>query len=296
MKIVDPERYCDRGFSLIELLLAIVIVLGVVGAMFQLFVQSERLMRDREVLLETQQSARAVAAMIADEIFMGGQGVPLYAARFDTIGSEATEVFLPGTDASRLRLRTQSQNTDTVLGTSGPSTFEAGVRVTAQTLDPGFRPAVGHYVFLWGQSTDAWTWIRARVEPETSPSGLALTPVQFGTGGNRFVTLPRVSEEYAVSFRLSGRSIMRGELRNLSDLNDPLFRELSVGDDFVRLEFVYYDGSGRVRDPATLAGRRDIRRVDFVLEAEGTATLSDGRRPHFIATMTATPRNLEILP
>src|SRR5215470_18258811 len=91
-----------KGFSLIELLIALSIALGLSAMMFQLFHQNERVIRDQTLIMEMQQTARVVASQIADEIRMGGQGVPIYASRFDTAPSEATAVILASSNATRI--------------------------------------------------------------------------------------------------------------------------------------------------------------------------------------------------
>ena len=62
-----------KGFSLIELLVALVVALGLATMMFQLFHQNERVIRDQTLIMEMRQTARVVASQIADEIRMAGQ-------------------------------------------------------------------------------------------------------------------------------------------------------------------------------------------------------------------------------
>src|SRR4051812_29920307 len=82
------------GFTLAELLIALLITAGLSTIVFQLFQQNERVFRDQNLLIEMQQSARVVASQISDEIRMAGQGVPLYAASFDSVKAEATAPIL----------------------------------------------------------------------------------------------------------------------------------------------------------------------------------------------------------
>src|SRR5437016_3471554 len=94
-----------QGFSLIEMLLALMIGLLLSSMMFQLFHQNERVVRDQTLIMEMQQTARVVASQIADEIRMAGQGVPHYAASFDPAPSEAAAVILDSSNASRIEFR-----------------------------------------------------------------------------------------------------------------------------------------------------------------------------------------------
>ena len=95
LEIENPYRVgssCHRGFSLIELLMAMAITMGIGMVVFQLFYQNERVFRDQNLIVEMQQNARAVASQISEEIRMAGQGVPVYAATFDSAPSEARNV------------------------------------------------------------------------------------------------------------------------------------------------------------------------------------------------------------
>ena len=94
-----------RGFSLIELLLALAISLGIGAAMFQLFHQNERVFRDQHLIIEMQQGARAAAAQIADEVRMAGEGVPVFASTFDDGKYEAVAAILPSSTATRIDFR-----------------------------------------------------------------------------------------------------------------------------------------------------------------------------------------------
>ena len=79
-----PDRRYRSGFSLLELSIAMAITVGMGAVVFTLLFQNQNLFRDRNLTIEMQQSARAVASMMADEIRMAGQGVPAFAASMDT--------------------------------------------------------------------------------------------------------------------------------------------------------------------------------------------------------------------
>ena len=79
-----PATNSRSGFSLVELMFAMTITLGIGLIVFQMFLQNENVFRDQTSLLEMQQSARAVASMIADDVRLAGQGVPVYAAAQDS--------------------------------------------------------------------------------------------------------------------------------------------------------------------------------------------------------------------
>src|SRR5258706_12118958 len=101
-----------RGFSLIELLMALGIAFILTTMMFQLFHQNERVTRDQTLIMEMQQTARIVASQIAEEVRMAGQGIPIEAAGFDSAPSEATVVILRTSTANRIDFRAGLSNVE----------------------------------------------------------------------------------------------------------------------------------------------------------------------------------------
>src|SRR5215831_6843353 len=119
-----------KGFSLAELLIALLItlILGMIG--LQLFRQNERTFETQITASEVQQNARAVLFQINDEIRRAGQGVPIYASKFDLTPGEPIATLLDGSDATHLRIREDYSNVQADILTT-PSTF---VLNTAQSL------------------------------------------------------------------------------------------------------------------------------------------------------------------
>src|SRR5439155_15537932 len=89
------------------------ITVGIGLTVFQLFHRNERVFRDQNLIIEMQQNARAVASQIAEEIRMTGQGVPVYAATFDSLPSEATTSIMPTSTSSRIDFRAGVSNIET---------------------------------------------------------------------------------------------------------------------------------------------------------------------------------------
>src|SRR2546426_301865 len=109
-----------KGFSLVELLMALTIALGLSTMLFQMFHQNERVIRDQTLIMEMQQTARVVASQIADEIRMAGQGVPVYASHFDTTPSEAAAVILASSTDTRIDFRAGLSNIETAVTSLAP--------------------------------------------------------------------------------------------------------------------------------------------------------------------------------
>src|SRR5262252_4553531 len=121
---------CHRGFSLIELLMAMTITVGIGMVVFQLFYRNERVFRDQNLILEMQQNARAVASQIAEEIRMAGQGVPLYAATFDGVDSDAVTAILPTSTTYRIDFRAGVSNVETAATSPLPIDCALGATTT----------------------------------------------------------------------------------------------------------------------------------------------------------------------
>src|SRR5438552_2599315 len=100
-----PFSRGDSGFSLVEVLVATAITIGIGSIVFQLFHQNERIFRDEAVLMEMQQTARMVVSQIGDDIRIAGQGVP----------PELGEVVLPGSSGQRLNLRAGFSTTESIV-------------------------------------------------------------------------------------------------------------------------------------------------------------------------------------
>src|SRR5262249_52761111 len=134
----------QKGFTLTEVLVAVLVTLIIATAVFQLFERNERLYRDQNIVTEMQQSARAAMSQISDEIRAAGQGTPRFAASFDSADSEATVVVLAGSSSTRLSLRAGLAPAEANATAPQPLTLTLGV-ATSVTVDSaaGFYNAVG---------------------------------------------------------------------------------------------------------------------------------------------------------
>src|SRR5262245_1854822 len=192
-----------KGFSLIELLVALSVTMLLASMMFQLFQQNERVLRDQTLIMEMQQTARIVISQIADEIRMAGQGVPLYATGFDTGPSEATAVILNSSSAIRIDFRAGLSNVEKTA--IGPADFSLNTsRSLAVANGSGFVP--GKFIYIFGPTGAApWTWLRAELTSSGS-TNLTLIPRNSGTVDTafHFISAPTITLEEAVSISLSG--------------------------------------------------------------------------------------------
>ncbi len=307
----------QQGFSIPELLMAMAITLSIGLVALQLFQQNERIFRDQNLAFEAQQSARLVAAQIAEELRMAGQGVPVYAAASDTSPAEDTAIFLSGTTTGAVQFRADLSNAEahvtspmplkltpgvsTTLAVSGASAFSN----TLWTASPS-----GAYVYIWGQAANGWAWVRAQLTGiSASANTLTITPSQAGEAGRwagadgvlntgddviQFNKPPFVTLEEAIRFYLESNSIRRATATAMTNQTSPAWSAgHEIGRNFTSLEFRYYDEDGNLINPDSLANRRRIWRIDITVVAQ-TEKLTGGSRQSYALTTRVVPRNAQL--
>jgi prepilin-type N-terminal cleavage/methylation domain-containing protein len=285
----------NNGFSLAELLIALALASGLCTMMFQLFHQNERAIRDQTLIMEMQQTARVVAAQIADEIRMAGQGVPVYAASFDAMPSEATAVILGSSTASRIDFRAGLSNTETGASVGAVDLTLGSSTMLSLANTSGF--AVEKFAYVFGPSTNSsWPWVRAELTGVSS-TFVTLTPRNTGTA-NTTVHLgapPTVAMEEAVSIYLGNGSVRRAMASSFTNPAAPAWGPANeIGKNFIVLSFTYYDAVGNHVQPTSLANRMSIARIDIQLTVETAAPLSNGTRPTYSLSLRTIPRNAQV--
>ena len=274
--------------------MALVITAGLSMIVFQLFHQNERVFRDQNLVIEMQQSARAVASQISDEIRMAGQGVPIYASSFDNVKAEATAPILSSSNSSRIDFRSGLSNSETNVTTPPPIDFGLNVSRTITVADA--KPfSSGDFVYIWGPAADStWTWVRAEVT-DVSSNTMTLTPRQSGAAMIRFASPPALSLEEAVSIHLSGTVVRRATAANMTNAASPTWSAANeIGRNFAALEFTYFDNNGNLVLPTSLANRISIARVDVRLVAQTAGALTNGVRPTYSVSVRTIPRNMQV--
>ena len=203
-----------RGFSLIELMFAMSITMGLGLIVFQMFLQNERVFQDQNLVLEMQQSTRAVASMVVDEVRKAGQGIPVYSAGQDAAVAEAAQAFLDGTNAGTLRFRAGIRNAVTTTANPLAYTLNNSATITvasAASINAIVGANTGRFVYLWGPTANSWTWVRAEITAiNAGANQITATPRQMSGQGGTFSSTPTVSLEEGISYRLSNGAILRG--------------------------------------------------------------------------------------
>jgi len=283
------------GTSLVEVLVTMAVTLILATMMFQLFHQNERIIRDQTLIMEMQQTARIVAAQITDEIRMAGQGVPVYAAGLDAGQLEAVAVFLASTNSTRVDFRAGLSNVETGAIT-GPSDFSLGVPRTLSVLSSaGFL--TGKFVYLsYPNTATSWSWLRGDVVAQT-PATLTVIPrnARVSETTIHFDGPPTIALEEAVSVSFANGSVRRAMASDMTDPGNPVWSPANeIGRHFKALVFSYYDLSGNLVQPTSVANRMAIARIDVELTVEVAGPLSDGSRPSYSLAVRSIPRNLRL--
>jgi Tfp pilus assembly protein PilW len=288
----------NRGFSLVELMLSLILTLMIAMVVFQVFRQSDRSFRDQNLIARMQQNVRAVATQISDELRMAGQNIPLYNGKFDAAPIEACQTILDGSNGTQISFRSGISNVNSRATT--PLTYTIGTPATVTVTDATpFNTAIGgvsgRFVYLHGKTANLWSWVRAEVTAiNVGTNTLTVTPAQNGSMGTTFANPITVSLEEGISYRLNSNTIQRGTVSNFTNLTSPTMVEAPVGNDFTSLQFSYYDRAGTAITPSTLASRAQVWRVDITVVGQTAQNLSNGTRPTFAMTVRTFPRNVGI--
>ena len=273
----------EAGFSLLEVLVATAITVGVGAATFQLFHQNERIFRDQSLKLEMQQSARLIASQIADDVRMTGQGIP--ALLGDTI--------LPGSGTSRLNLRTGFSATESVVSSPAPLLVADGTP-TSVIVESTTGFSSGRQAFLWTEND----WARVTV---TSVSGasrsIRFTPTVTSRTPLLFALPPALSLDEAVSIYrdTATNTVRRTTATNTENLAQPGWAPANeLAANVSELTFLYFDMERRQVNPDTAANRTQVALIEARVSVGSSAPLSDGSRPIYALSVRAIPRNMRL--
>jgi prepilin-type N-terminal cleavage/methylation domain-containing protein len=300
----------QKGFTLIEILISISITLVIGVAVFQLFLQNERIFNDQNLVTEMQQGARAAIFQAADKIRTAGQGVPTYAETYGDAPSEETVAILFGSSATRINIRAGLAPAETFVVAPNPTSFSIGSPMSVTVNDAmGFYNTVGgapigRFVYFWGASdARGWLWVRASINAITpSINRVAVTPTSVGPAGNasgmvQFPTSPTMSLEEALAIYQddSTGSLRQTSATNMSDPVHPSWAPANeLSSNVTELQFDYYDHFGNAVVPDTLANRARIERIRIRLVVQTAQELRNHTRPIFALSVQTNIRNARI--
>ena len=296
----------QRGFSILEILIALSITLIIGVAVFQLFRQNERVFRDENLITEMQQGARAAIAQAASDIRMAGQGVPLYAATFNSNLNESAVAILPGSTASRINLRACIASADALAVAPLPMSLSAGQALTLIVSDAsGLYDAVGgspegRFVFLWGPLDAIQAgWVRAAINAiAPSTRNVQVTIAETSAGSLvEFPVSPRISMEEVVALYKDNPSgtMKRTTATNMSDPLNPVWAPANeLVPNVTQLRLDYFDQAGNPLNIDTLAARAKVAQIEIHLVVQTAAELSNHTRPSYSISVRTNIRNAMI--
>jgi prepilin-type N-terminal cleavage/methylation domain-containing protein len=285
----------NAGFSLLEMVFALTILLVVGMMVSSLFQRNAIVVRDQTLIMEMQQTARIVISQIADEIRMAGQGVPVFAGTFDPVPVEAAVPFLRTSTSSRIDFRAGLSNIETVVTTPAPLDVTIGGS-RALSIADGSGATAGKFVYLWGPGTSSWTWVRSQVL-SSGAAAMTILPAQTGSTATliHFSAAPTVYLEEGISIFLSGTSVRRATANDFSDPANPTWNPANeIGANVSELTFTYYDSAGTIVAPSSLADRASIARIGIHLTVKTAGPLSNGSTPIYSLALRTVPRNVRI--
>jgi hypothetical protein len=257
--------------------------------------------------MEMQQTARAVTFQISEETRLAGQGVPTYAASFDSSDSEGTAVILNGSDDTHLRFRAGLSNVETTV-TSAPANYTANVARSVNVGDAsvfssalGTTSPTGRFAYVSGPAAGScWGWVRAEVNSiQSATNTMTLTPRDSGDGCRTpagvvaFVAPQKIVLEESVSIYFNAGSIWRTTASDMTNPLSPTWAPVSeLGRSFASLNFAYYDEHDVPITPDTLTNRLAVARIDVKVVAQPSATLSGATWPTFGLVAHSIPANV----
>ena len=104
----DAVQNKEKGFSLIELLVAMTATLIITGAVFQLVSAGQTAFRREPALTERQQNIRVALDVIAHDVYRAGYGTPVFAQAFTDGLDGAGPAGSSGQDSDILEIFTSS--------------------------------------------------------------------------------------------------------------------------------------------------------------------------------------------
>jgi prepilin-type N-terminal cleavage/methylation domain-containing protein len=269
-----------RGFSLIEVLVATAITMGVGAIVFQLFHQNERIFRDESLRMEMQQTARMIISQIGDDIRIAGQSVP----------PEMGEIILPGSSEQRLNLRAGFSATESIVTTPLPISLATGSSITLGVENTtGFT--TGRQVYLWNGPS----WIRATLD-SVSGSAKTVRLIPSGAGSPvEFTTAPMIAPDEAIAVYRDAatQTVRRTTSTNTTNASSPAWAPANeLATNVIGLRFLYYDAAGEPIATDTPAERVRIESIETRVQVRPAVALAGGAQPIYSLSVRFHPRNL----
>ena len=277
------DQNSEKGFSLLELLAAMTVMLCTTAAAFALFHRSERLFHDHAIFVEMQQTARLVVSQVLDDVRMAGQAIP----------RGLTDVILVGSGGSRLNIRMGYTVTESAVTSALPLSLTLGVPFTV-AVDSTSGFSANRQAFVWSD-TD---WARITIN---SVSGSAKTvrgtPVFLSKSPMSFLVPPAISTDEAVSIYsdVGSQVVRRTTTTNTENPDNPVWAPANeLATHVTDLTFSYFDEAGLPVAVDTPEHRSRVAAIEVRVAVQASAPLRDGSRPTYSLSVRVSPRNLNL--
>ena len=254
----------ERGTSLTELMISLLIFLLFGGAMVRVTVQHQQILEAQEEVVATQQDARGSLLIMSRALHTAGCGVP---ARLSDPGATGQNAAVLTATAGTVSFRGCFSDPPVRAAVDAAATLNAvpSALVLAVDMDTDAEFAVGNTVYL--SSATRWAYGTVTAFAAGDPAQLTANVTVANVLPTTFAAGSRVYREEIMTFSLAG-----GALQQTLAIPPAAGAALQVAPNVTTLALTYWNPTGTLLTafPLSLADRRLIHgvAVDLGLEAQ----------------------------
>ncbi|MFQ5858866.1 MAG: PilW family protein [Anaerolineae bacterium] len=258
MRSFSPARHGQRGFTLVELLVALAVVGLVMAAVVTLYVTGSRIYTAGTGRADAQQAARAAMVMLAEDLRLAGSGYPTVSGLPKITAATATSITFWGDLTNGSTILSQDVN--------------AGDTALAVDSAAGVKP--GDTIYL----------INGGAYEALAVSSAGGTSIAVGAGTTAsYPQFTQVGLPKAITYSWNAAT------RTLSkDAGDGVGAQL-LADGVQAFQLLYFDtGDAAIPEASLAANLENIRRITITMTGEAPGQ----NPPVFTITSDVRPRNL----
>ena len=253
----------ERGASLTELMVSLLIFLVFGGAMVRVTVQHQQILETQEEVVATQQDARGSLLIMSHALHAAGCGVP---ARLSDPGATGQNAAVLTATAATVSFRGCFSDPPVRATVDAAATLNAVPSALVLTVDTVADFAVGNTVYL--SSATRWAYGTVTAFAAGDPALLTANLTVANVLPTTFAAGSRVYREEIMTFSLAGGALQQ----TLAIPPAAGAAALQVAPNVTTLALTYWNPTGTLLTafPLSLADRRSIHRVavDLGLEAQ----------------------------
>ena len=275
----------ERGASLTELMVSLLIFLVFGGAMVRVTVQHQQILETQEEVVATQQDARGSLLIMSHALHAAGCGVP---ARLSDPGATGQNAAVLTATAATVSFRGCFSDPPVRATVDAAATLNAVPSALVLTVDTVADFAVGNTVYL--SSATRWAYGTVTAFAAGDPALLTANLTVANVLPTTFAAGSRVYREEIMTFSLAG-----GALQQTLAIPPAAGAALQVAPNVTTLALTYWNPTGTLLTafPLSLADRRSIHRVAVDLGLEAQTRYAGSNQFLTVQQSTAIqPRNL----